>query len=139
MHCLLSLVSLFGALAVLAGAFGAHALKAILTPEALVWWGTAVEYHFYHTLLSLVYGVLALLVEKPLEKSLCYASYLALLGVLLFSGSLYLLALTGWMSFTLLTPLGGLCFCLAWVLPIWSFAKHSKNMTLKQKSSNNRV
>lgn len=133
---MLSILSLSGVLAVLAGAFGAHALAAILEPKALSWWHTAVEYHFYHTFSGLLCCILAAQYQ-PLAKLLHYAAAFAFLGVLLFSGSLYVMALTGWTNLALLTPFGGLCFVLAWGLPFFAFARYSMVIQSTKKSSDN--
>ncbi|NUQ16089.1 MAG: DUF423 domain-containing protein [Flavobacteriales bacterium] len=108
------------ATAVALGAFGAHALRARLAPEALAQWRTGVEYQFYHGLGMLL---LAALHQRLPERPLRLALALLLAGVLAFCGSLYLLAtrdILGIQGLTPvlgpLTPLGGLCFIAAWVL-----------------------
>jgi uncharacterized membrane protein YgdD (TMEM256/DUF423 family) len=75
------------------GAFGAHALKARTAPELLAVYQTAVQYHFWHALGLLAIGVM--LVQKPDSGALAIASWLLVAGMVLFSGSLYALALTG--------------------------------------------
>lgn len=101
-----------GMLAVTLGAFGAHALKQRLDEHALAIWQTAVQYHFIHTL-ALV--ALACLMQKNLRSPALEASALLfLLGLLMFSGSLYLLALGGPPWLGPVTPLGGACFIAAW-------------------------
>jgi uncharacterized membrane protein YgdD (TMEM256/DUF423 family) len=83
--------SLFGMLAVIAGAFGAHALKAKLSPQELQVWHTAVEYHFYH-----VFALLFLSTFARFKNKLIIASYyLFAIGIVFFSGSLYLLSCRG--------------------------------------------
>ena len=103
----LSLASLYGFLAVMLGAFGAHALKERLSPDLLAIWRTAVEYHFYHALALLAVGLLARQLQAGLltVAGACFA-----LGVLVFSGSLYALALSGVRVLGAITPLGGLLF-----------------------------
>ncbi|MCK6576060.1 DUF423 domain-containing protein [Myxococcota bacterium] len=100
------------ALAVAAGAFGAHGLKARLTPDMLAHWETAVRYHAYHGL-----GLLAVAwaVDRGLGRGAVLAGRLMLAGMLLFSGSLYVYALTGLKAVAMVTPLGGVCFIAAWV------------------------
>ena len=100
-------------LAVALGAFGAHALKATLTAhETMEVWKTAVLYHFLHALALLVLGTL------PTAGKIAPALFLA--GIVLFSGSLYLLALTNLKWLGPITPLGGLCFLSGWLcLAIW--------------------
>jgi uncharacterized membrane protein YgdD (TMEM256/DUF423 family) len=100
------------ALAVAAGAFGAHGLKARLTPDMLAHWETAVRYHAYHGL-----GLLAVAwaVDRGLGRGGVLAGRLMVAGMLLFSGSLYVYALTGLKAVAMVTPLGGVCFIAAWV------------------------
>jgi uncharacterized membrane protein YgdD (TMEM256/DUF423 family) len=100
------------ALAVAAGAFGAHGLKARLTPDMLAHWETAVRYHAYHGL-----GLLAVTwaVDRGLGRGGVLAGRLMVAGMLLFSGSLYVYALTGLKAVAMVTPLGGVCFIAAWV------------------------
>lgn len=106
--------SVSAALAVALGAFGAHGLKSRLTPELMVTWQTAVQYHFYHALgLFAVAGVAALL---PASAAVKWSGWLMVAGILLFSGSLYALALTGVRGLGAITPLGGVAFIIAWVL-----------------------
>ncbi|MDM4770381.1 DUF423 domain-containing protein [Solimonas sp. SE-A11] len=108
----LALGASYGFLAVALGAFGAHALKAKLTPDLLAVWKTGVEYHFYHALALLAVGLLA----RQLQPSgaLTTAGVCFALGVLLFSGSLYALALSGVRVLGAVTPFGGLLFLVGW-------------------------
>ncbi|WP_371132772.1 DUF423 domain-containing protein [Methyloversatilis sp.] len=115
---LLTLASLAGALAVMTGAFGAHALKARLTPDLLVVWQTAVQYHFWHALALGLIGVLTQF--RPESRALRAAGWLMVLGLLLFSGSLYALALTGLRGLGAVTPLGGLAFIGGWLTLAWA-------------------
>ncbi|MBI2318702.1 MAG: DUF423 domain-containing protein [Betaproteobacteria bacterium] len=107
-----------GAIAMLAavglGAFGAHALKARLAPEMLAVYHTGVEYHVYHALGLLAVGLVAL--QVPESNWLYACGWLMAAGILLFSGSLYALALTGFRALGAITPFGGLAFMLAWAL-----------------------
>jgi len=114
----LMLAALAGALAVMTGAFGAHALKARLTPDLLAVWQTAVQYHFWHALALGLIGVLTL--HRPDSRALRAASWMMLLGLLLFSGSLYALALTGVRGLGAVTPLGGLAFIGGWLALAWA-------------------
>jgi uncharacterized membrane protein YgdD (TMEM256/DUF423 family) len=98
--------------AVAFGAFGAHALKARLDDYALGVFDTAVQYHMYHSLALLAVGLLAL--WQPDSTLLKSSGSLFTLGVLLFSGSLYILALTGTRWLGAITPLGGLAFLAGW-------------------------
>ena len=113
----LLLGSLAAALAVVLGAFGAHALKARLGADLLAVWCTAVEYHFYHALAMLAVGLL--LLHYPAAAALRWAGFLFAAGLLLFSGSLYALALSGMRWLGAITPLGGLAFIGGWLLLAW--------------------
>lgn len=100
--------------AVALGAFGAHALKGRLSPELLTVWHTAVEYHLFHALGLLAVGLVAAqLAESTLLK---WSGWLMLSGIVLFSGSLYALALTGLRWLGAVTPAGGVAFIAAWAL-----------------------
>jgi uncharacterized membrane protein YgdD (TMEM256/DUF423 family) len=104
--------SISGMIAVGLGAFGAHALKAKLEAEGtLATFQTAVQYQFYHTLALLFIGLLMMRLESPW---LNYSAYGMMAGILIFSGSLYILCFTGikWMG--AITPIGGLGFILGW-------------------------
>ena len=105
--------ALSGFLAVALGAFGAHALKARLAPELLAVYETAVQYHFTHTLALLA---VALLMMQGFQHGLLrVGAALFLAGLVLFSGSLYALALSGVKVLGAITPLGGLCFLGGWL------------------------
>ncbi|KZX55993.1 hypothetical protein A3709_06260 [Halioglobus sp. HI00S01] len=108
----ITLASLSGMFAVILGAFGAHALKSRFDTYALGVWETAVQYHFYHALALLAVGVLAL--SQPQTTLLKSSGWLFLVGTLVFSGSLYILALTGTKWLGAVTPLGGLAFIGGW-------------------------
>ena len=120
----ISIAGFLLALAVALGAFGAHALTDVLTPERLETWETAVFYHTWNAL-----GViLVALISKLFEIRLKRVADLILLGILIFSGSLYTLCLTsiGW--FGAITPIGGLFLIIAWI---------DFGMILVRKSSDN--
>ena len=108
----ITLASLGGMLAVAFGALGAHALRDRLDEYSLRVFETAVQYHFYHSLALLAVGVIAL--SQPHTVMLKSAGWLFTLGILVFSGSLYLLALTGTKWLGAITPLGGLAFIAGW-------------------------
>ena len=114
MHARLSLsaAALAMALAVGLGAFGAHALKAQLAPDALAIWQTAVQYHAWHALG--LFGIGLLLHRAPGDRLLRTAAWLLLAGIVLFSGSLYALALTGVRMLGAITPFGGVAFIAGW-------------------------
>ena len=101
-------------LAVAFGAFGAHALRERLAPDLVAVYRTAVEYHFWHAL-----GLIALGLAAPLlpgSSLIRWAGWVMVAGIALFSGSLYVLALTGVRALGAITPIGGLCLLSAWVL-----------------------
>jgi uncharacterized membrane protein YgdD (TMEM256/DUF423 family) len=101
------------ALAVALGAFGAHALKTHLSAEALAVYQTAVLYHFWHALGLLVIGILWL--QRTDWARLAWVAWLLIVGVLAFSGSLYILAITGVHWVGAITPFGGAAFIAAWL------------------------
>lgn len=100
-------------LSVAAGAFGAHALKARLSADLLTIFETGARYHMYHSLGLIAVGLVAQARPSPLLNG---AGWAMLAGILLFSGSLYALALTGVRALGAITPLGGLGFLVGWVL-----------------------
>lgn len=96
------------------GAFGAHGLKNHLTPDLLAVWQTGVQYQLVHALGLILIGILLqLLPDAPLLR---VAGWAMLAGIGLFSGSLYLLALTGVRTLGMVTPLGGVAFLATWLL-----------------------
>jgi uncharacterized membrane protein YgdD (TMEM256/DUF423 family) len=114
---LLALAAANGFLAVLLGAFGAHALRGRLVGLAdgtrrLEWWQTASTYHLVH---ALALGLAALVVQKSGTPATA-AGWSFFAGILLFSGSLYLMTLTGLRALGAVTPLGGLAFLAGWAL-----------------------
>jgi uncharacterized membrane protein YgdD (TMEM256/DUF423 family) len=108
------LVALAGASAVLLGAFGAHALRGVLDPQARELWQTAVNYHVWHAL------ALALAVALGRGRSGRVAMAGFAIGIVLFSGSLYTLALGAphWMG--IITPFGGVAFIVGWIALGWT-------------------
>ena len=105
------LAALLGALGVVLGAFGAHALKARLEPAQLDVWSTAVEYHLVHAVALLAVALFGAATDRAVTWPA--AGFTA--GILLFSGSLYGLALGGPRWLGPVTPLGGLCFIAGWL------------------------
>ncbi|OZI75735.1 DUF423 domain-containing protein [Bordetella genomosp. 2] len=103
--------------AVGAGAFGAHGLKRMLAPDLLAIWQTGVLYHLVH---ALGLFVVALLGARFGSALLSTAGAVMFAGIVLFSGSLYLLALTGTRWLGAVTPLGGVAFLAAWALVAWA-------------------
>lgn len=119
----LSFGAIGAGLAVGFGAFGAHGLKTVLSAEMLGVWQTGVNYQMWHSLGLILVSLL--LQSAPNAKHLHWAGGLMLVGIVLFSGSLYGLALTQIKALGMITPLGGLCFLAAWSLVThFSLIKH---------------
>lgn len=111
---------ILGLLGVGLGAFGAHALKNLLTQNGrLETFELAVRYQFYHCLAILLVGVL---MDKFTGNSIQWASLLMLLGVVLFSGSLYAYSLTNIKTFAMVTPIGGLFLLGGWAMLVYTIA-----------------
>lgn len=104
-------------IAVGAGAFGAHGLKRVLSAEMVAVWQTAVTYHLIHGLAILALAVAAPRLGGSLWSS---AGWAMAVGIVLFSGSLYLLATTGQRWLGPITPLGGAAFLLGWAMVAWA-------------------
>jgi uncharacterized membrane protein YgdD (TMEM256/DUF423 family) len=100
------------------GAFGAHALKARLAPDMQAIWQTAVQYHAWHALGLLAVGLFTM--QRPDAAGLSLAGWLFVAGIVLFSGSLYALALTGVRSLGAVTPFGGVAFLAGWLAFAWA-------------------
>ncbi len=96
------------------GAFGAHGLKQMISADMLTVYQTGVQYHFYHALGLIVVGLV--LLHFPKSRSIALAGWLMLIGIILFSVSLYALSLTGIRGLGAITPLGGIAFLSAWAL-----------------------
>ena len=111
---LISLGAINAAIAVAAGAFGAHGLRERLEPRALEVFETGARYHMYHALAIILVGLIA--GSQPRAQT---AGWIFQAGIVLFSGSLYALALTGSKVLGAITPLGGLAFLAGWVWLAW--------------------
>lgn len=110
---ILMTASILLALAVSLGAFGAHGLKSQLSTDMMQTYKTGVEYHFYHALGLLLIGILSVSMPSGL---LNWSAIFLFAGIILFSGSLYVLAITGIKWLGAVTPLGGLSFIAGWIL-----------------------
>lgn len=125
--------SILGFLSVAIGAFGAHGLKSVLSTDMLAIFETGNKYHFYHSLAGLLVVLFAHLnLSLPetdsnllrTSKRFNRASLFFTIGIVVFSGSLYTLAITGIRTFGAITPIGGVCFLLGWIffgLGLYSF------------------
>lgn len=115
----LLIAALNGFLAVLLGSFGAHGLKQRLSAELLAVYQTGVQYHFYHTFALLAVALLMLqmpVANLVLSNTLRWSGLLFVVGIVIFSGSLYVLSITGIRWLGAITPLGGVAFLAGWLL-----------------------
>jgi uncharacterized membrane protein YgdD (TMEM256/DUF423 family) len=114
--------AIFGALGVLLGAFGAHALRGTIDDAALQVWHTAVDYQFWHALALLTISLSPLPVTRWLRGSgLAFVA-----GIVLFCGSLYALALGAPHSVGIITPFGGVSFIAAWIMTAVAITRHQR-------------
>ena len=121
---IISTAAFFGMTAIILGAFGAHALKKVLTLEELVSFETGVRYQMYHALFLLFIGLTNDLTIKT-KKTI---SALILLGIVFFSGSIYLLSTTSiskidFKIIGFVTPIGGALLIMAWAILVYQFTK----------------
>jgi uncharacterized membrane protein YgdD (TMEM256/DUF423 family) len=123
-HRILIIGFISGAIAVGFGAFGAHALKEFLIEtERVETYQTAVEYHFYHTFGIIILGILhGLFNRSRIETS----AWIMLIGIILFSGSLYALCFTGLGIIAWITPIGGIVLIFSWLSAAYAFWKIDK-------------
>jgi uncharacterized membrane protein YgdD (TMEM256/DUF423 family) len=127
----LALGSILAGLGVAAGAFGAHALKDILDPPMLQVFETATRYVMYHAFgLCIVSWAIDRYPEQRLEKS----GWLFLIGILLFSGSLYVVSLAGIRWVGAVTPIGGLAFMTGWLLLAWGVWRNARARSVNRTS-----
>lgn len=108
--------ALSAALAVAAGAFGAHALRTRLDARMLEVFETAARYQMYHALALLAVGAVAARLAPPLALPALWSGWCFVAGTVLFSGSLYAMAASGVRALGAVTPLGGVCFIAGWLL-----------------------
>ena len=107
----IQVAAVVGAVGVVLGAFGAHALKERFTADQLASWQTAVQYHLLHAVALLALGLYASLSGRSVQLP----AWLFSLGIVLFSGSIYLLLLTGQRWLGPITPIGGMCMIAGWL------------------------
>jgi uncharacterized membrane protein YgdD (TMEM256/DUF423 family) len=117
----LMITAILGALTIILGAFGAHALKEVLSSDSLKSFETAVRYQMYHVLVLLFTNTTQILTEKTKNN----ISYTLLIGVLLFSGSIYAITVGGISAKTIwfVTPIGGLFLIVSWLILLFGFIK----------------
>ncbi len=113
----------FAAFAVGMGAFGAHGLKAQLSADMMTVYKTAADYHMYHALGLLLAGLLVKLF--PSSSMLVWGGVMMIVGILLFSGSLYILSISGLRWLGAITPFGGMAFILAWIFLTVGLLRHA--------------
>lgn len=109
-------------LGVILGAFGAHALKSRIPADLMTVFQTGVQYHFYHALGLIMIGIIAF--HLPQSGLLKWSGWTMFAGIILFSGSLYVLALTNIKWLGAITPLGGTAFIISWLLVIVAVIKN---------------
>jgi uncharacterized membrane protein YgdD (TMEM256/DUF423 family) len=115
--------SSLGALGVMIGAFGAHAFRTILEQnQRVATFETAVKYHLFHALALILLGIL---MDKYPGKFLTLSMWSYLIGIILFSGSLYILSLTGNTKWGAVAPFGGVSLVAGWILLFWGIFKGS--------------
>jgi uncharacterized membrane protein YgdD (TMEM256/DUF423 family) len=111
---MLVVAALLGFFAVALGAFGAHGLKTVLSPDMMLIYQTAVHYHLTHAIVLVVVSVLAL--SKPEIPYFKRSGVCLFVGIMIFSGSLYLLTLTGTKWLGAVTPIGGVSLLVGWLM-----------------------
>ena len=121
------IIALAGSLAFLGvglGAIGSHLLKSIVSPELLIVYDVGNRYHIIH---ALAIFISALLYNFSPKKEFKISSYLFMLGIIIFSGSLYALAITGIKKFGMITPIGGVFFLIGWIFIVVGCTKSKFN------------
>lgn len=106
---------------IILGAFGSHIIKNIVTSEMLTVWNTGITYQMFQTIALILAGLF--LYKIPNSRALKWSGWLSLIGIVFFSGSLYLLSVTGLKILGPITPLGGVLFIIAWILLVIPLSK----------------
>ena len=119
--------AIFSGISVMLGAMGAHSLKNVLTEKKLSAFQTATEYMGYHGLALILVGIICFQLSENGAKALKKVGILFTVGILLFSGSIYILAFDGPRFFGPITPIGGLCFMAGWFIFAGVIYKHFRN------------
>ena len=114
-----------GFLSVALGAFGAHLLEGKIADKYLATWDTAVQYQMFHALALIAIGILMSSKVLGAVSTLNTAGYLILAGIVIFSGSLYVLSLTGISILGAITPIGGVAFLAGWIMLIVATVKYA--------------
>ena len=114
-----------GFLSVALGAFGAHLLEGRVADKYLATWETAVQYQMFHALALVAIGILMSSKVLGPVSQLNTAGYLILAGIIIFSGSLYVLSLTGISILGAITPIGGVAFLIGWIMLIVAAVKYA--------------
>jgi uncharacterized membrane protein YgdD (TMEM256/DUF423 family) len=120
MKSFIILGSVLTGIAIIIGAFGSHAIKTKVLPEDLAIFETGIKYHFYHSLGLIIIGILGFHYPHEVVQS---SGKLFILGILIFSGSLYLLVLTNLRWLGAITPIGGFCFIMGWFILAYNIYK----------------
>jgi uncharacterized membrane protein YgdD (TMEM256/DUF423 family) len=120
----IGLGSLGAFVSVAAGAFGAHALKQLLHADMLAVYHTAVDYQFFHSLGLIAIGLLQRISPRRYQAA---AAWTMLTGIIIFSGSLYILSITGIKWLGMITPVGGICLLAAWLMLALSHLAGAQN------------
>lgn len=120
MKAFLVIGAINGFIAVALGAFGAHGLEGKISESAIKTWEKAVNYQMFHTVTLLIAGVTLLKVQS---SALIWAGWMFIIGIILFSGSLYIYSTTGVRSLAMITPFGGVFFLIGWVLLGYAMVK----------------
>lgn len=126
----LSIAAVFGFLGVAMGAFGTHGLKSILTPDLLTIFETGSRYCLIHAVVLLAVSILHQIQPSSLINR---AGWLFSFGILIFSGTLWTLAITNTRWLGAITPVGGLCLLLGWGLLLWAGIKRKEASTQSEK------
>ncbi|MFD2762074.1 DUF423 domain-containing protein [Lentibacillus juripiscarius] len=121
MKLFLVLGAINGFLAVALGAFGAHGLEGKVSEKALGTWEKAVNYQMFHTMALIAVG---LLLAKVQGSGLMWAGWMFFVGIILFSGTLYIYSVSGIKTFAMITPIGGVAFLIGWVLLGYAVVKY---------------
>lgn len=114
---------ILGCIGVILGAFGAHSLKNILTASQLSGFKTAVQYHFLHSVALVLIGIMLGQADEASHVKIKRAGKFFVAGIIMFSGSIYALTLGGPKFLGPVTPLGGLCFMIGWLILAFSTPK----------------